>query len=180
MKQDTDTYWSKYYEQDSDFLYVSSYTLSKVISHIKERTTALDIGCGTGQLTRELFHRGFQVTGIDISSTAINLAESNTTKGIRYLHLDIEEDDVDKLGTFRLITCKLVYAFILDKIKFLKIVRDLLEPSGTFVIITPTKEMSPDKPKIAVDHNETMLELGKTFNKVEFFDDQRWRYYICS
>ena len=41
---------------------------------------AIDLGCGTGHYAIWLASRGFDVTGIDISPTAINLAKENAAK----------------------------------------------------------------------------------------------------
>lgn len=41
------------------------------------RGRALDLGCGGGQASAQLSERGFEVTGIDFSETAINLARAN-------------------------------------------------------------------------------------------------------
>ncbi|MBB2940388.1 ubiquinone/menaquinone biosynthesis C-methylase UbiE [Actinoplanes lutulentus] len=46
---------------------------------------ALDLGCGTGDLAISLAQRGFEVTGIDISPTAIERARAKAAA----LHLDI-------------------------------------------------------------------------------------------
>jgi ubiquinone/menaquinone biosynthesis C-methylase UbiE len=42
--------------------------------------TALDLGCGTGAKSIYLAKKGFKVTGIDISKTAINYAKENAKK----------------------------------------------------------------------------------------------------
>src|SRR4030066_2239690 len=41
---------------------------------------ALDIGCGTGTNTVYLAEKGFEVTGVDISPTAIEYAEKKATR----------------------------------------------------------------------------------------------------
>ena len=42
--------------------------------------TALDLGCGTGVKSIYLAQKGFKVTGIDISETAIKIAKKNALK----------------------------------------------------------------------------------------------------
>ena len=42
--------------------------------------TALDLGCGTGMKSVYLAQKGFNVTGIDISETAIKIAKENAFK----------------------------------------------------------------------------------------------------
>ena len=43
-----------------------------------EKTTVLDIGCGTGRIARSLAARGASVVGIDFSAKAIQLAKHHT------------------------------------------------------------------------------------------------------
>ena len=45
--------------------------------HPAAGATALDVGCGGGQLTIELARRGFRTTGVDVSATASELAQAN-------------------------------------------------------------------------------------------------------
>jgi len=42
--------------------------------------TALDLGCGTGMKSIYLAQKGFEVTGVDISETAIRIAKENALK----------------------------------------------------------------------------------------------------
>lgn len=94
-----------------------SQDITRFLSYADSDTpkTVLDIGSGTGQLTRELFHRGYKCVGIDVSLSAVKMAESLTVvpqASVTYLHFDIENDDLGKLprASYGLITCKLVYA----------------------------------------------------------------------
>ena len=47
---------------------------------IKPPARILDIGCGAGQLTLMLAERKYSMTGVDFSSTAIEMAEHNFKK----------------------------------------------------------------------------------------------------
>jgi 2-polyprenyl-3-methyl-5-hydroxy-6-metoxy-1,4-benzoquinol methylase len=70
----TETYWSKLYDNGRDFSLISSGELSKIITYldIKALRTRLDIGCsGTGQLTGELYHRGYRCLGMDMPRRAL-------------------------------------------------------------------------------------------------------------
>lgn len=59
----TDANWSRPYDQGRDFRPISTPELDKPLSFVKPTApkTALDIGCGTSQLTRELYHRGYTI-----------------------------------------------------------------------------------------------------------------------
>lgn len=93
--------------------------------------TALDVGCGTGQLARDLYHRGYQVTGIDISTEAISQAQASTiyTQGITFAVRDITKPPLPPCH-YGLITCKYVVAFIADRATFFRAIGTLLEATG--------------------------------------------------
>lgn len=74
--------WNKIYK-DRGLSYVSGSTgWGDVVKLLKKKQmrNILDVGCGTGAHLLELAKDGFQVTGIDVSTTAINLARSTFKK----------------------------------------------------------------------------------------------------
>jgi protein-L-isoaspartate(D-aspartate) O-methyltransferase len=114
-------------------------------------------------LTRELCHRGFKVTGVDVSKSAVKTASSLTTVPtleLFYKQMDVEKDDVADLPfqPYGLITCKLVYAFIHNKQAFFAKVISLLDNKGIFVVIMPLlDQVSTEKRKNAVGLEEIEL-----------------------
>lgn len=185
MNQTTDRYWSDYYDQGKDFGLITSQALTKILSFVDQGLpkTCLDIGCGTGQLTRELYHRGYECIGIDVSARAVELAKSLTVRdGLDYMPFNIEDENINNLPKrpYSLITCKLVYAFIKDKPSFLSKVASLLTERGTFVVITPlTTDVPPEKAGIAVDFDQTIAELKTVFKEVQSYPGQSVTYFIC-
>jgi 2-polyprenyl-3-methyl-5-hydroxy-6-metoxy-1,4-benzoquinol methylase len=178
MLDDLDTHWSKYYNQDKDFAVLDKTTIDKIVSSVSSvkisNRSCLDIGCGTGQLSREFSKRGFLVCGIDVSTTAINKAQlrADKNKGQQYLLFDIEKDETSKLHyqPYSLVVCKYVYAFINDKPKFLSRISTLLIPGGVFIIISQIKSDLPkDRQAIGIDHGKTLDELKNKFLSVESF-----------
>lgn len=119
MQSNLDQHWSHHYKKGGDFGLMTSQLLDKILDKADKTLPLnnLDIGCGTGQLTRELTHRGYICVGIDASSTAIETAKKLTvrTNELQYLHEDIESMDISSLPSrpYSLITCKLVYAFMI-------------------------------------------------------------------
>ena len=55
----------------------------------------IDIGCGTGRHSIELAKRGYQVTGIDLSSTLLERAKEKAKA--ENLHIDFQKHDARKL-----------------------------------------------------------------------------------
>ncbi|HEX6461855.1 MAG TPA: class I SAM-dependent methyltransferase [Candidatus Saccharimonadales bacterium] len=186
MNQDIDKHWSNYYNQGKDFGSITSQALTKLLDFVDQNLprTCLDIGCGTGQLTRELHHRGYVCVGIDASASAARLAKSLTVQdGLNYMLFNIEDEAIKSLPKqpYSLITCKLVYAFIKDKPNFLSKITNLLAERGTFVIITPlTIDVPPEKRDIAVDFDQTMVELRMAFKTVQTYKKHGITYFICS
>lgn len=173
---DTDVYWSRLYDQGRDYTLLSSGVLTRLLSFADNAIpkTCIDIGCGTGRLTRELYHRGYQCVGVDASTSAIRLASQLTVvarEQLRYVRFDIEHDDTRKLPQqpYSLITCKLVYAFIQDKPAFVQKVKQLLAPGGIFVVITPhTDETPKERSEIAVGDRELKL-LAENFQQLDMY-----------
>lgn len=179
--------WDEIYNNGTDFRAISQRDIDIIIGYISPSSgsiTSLDIGCGTGHLTRELWHRGFAPTGIDTSEKAIELARSYTVlddneNSYKVFNLETQAAADLTTKTFTLITCKLVYAFIDDKTTFLNNVSQLLAPGGVFVILTPLKNQVPkEKLHIAVEYEKTLQELETIFS-VETRQDTTQAMFIC-
>jgi len=77
--------WEKYYRETPlekiPWQKTQADYFTKLIDSGKIKAgTALDLGCGTGMKSIYLAQKGFKVTGIDISKTAINIAQENALK----------------------------------------------------------------------------------------------------
>ena len=101
----------------------------------------LDVGCGSGRLSRRLFERGFSVLGVDINPDAIHAAQHHAASadaaGRRLLFevADFAENALPQLhgGPFDVVVCQLVISIIGDvrhRANLLRHVRENLRPSG--------------------------------------------------
>lgn len=181
MNTTDDQFWSANYAKQRDYTQLKTADLLDIIQLTGATPGAhLDIGCGTGNLTRDLYHLGYQSTGIDFSEAAIALArQANiyTSKSLQYIHGDFMSLPFDE--TFSLISCKLVYAFMPDKPAFLKKVHSLLATNGSFVLITPVYEQGADVTPISVECSEVRSALQTTFSYV-IEKDLDWAVcFIC-
>lgn len=186
MYDDVDRYWSAHYSQGKDFSLMTSQFLDTILAHVDatQPKNNLDIGCGTGQLTRELNHRGYSCIGVDASRAAIETAKRLTLRKdeLQYVHGDIEQMEAPSFpgSPYSLITCKLVYAFIRNRAELLKKVQSLLGDKGSFVIITPViQSISEDKKEIAVDYDDTLRELSNYFNNISTLEGARVISFVC-
>jgi SAM-dependent methyltransferase len=57
-------------------------TLGFLISRLPVGAKVLEVGCGEGQVARELFHRGYRVTGLDSDSDAIVRAQGGGVRAV--------------------------------------------------------------------------------------------------
>jgi protein-L-isoaspartate(D-aspartate) O-methyltransferase len=94
---------------------------------------ALDVGCGTGQLTDGLHHLGYDAIGIDAAPTAIHRART-TYAGPTFMLGDIAAAAMSP-GAYALITTRLVYPFLPDPTGFLARAAQLLAPGGQLLVV---------------------------------------------
>lgn len=66
----------------------AQHELDTLTIHLKHGATVLDIGCGSGVPISRALARHFVVTGVDISSEMILLAQTNVPEG-SFIHADI-------------------------------------------------------------------------------------------
>jgi SAM-dependent methyltransferase len=101
---------------------------------------AVDLGCGTGNYAIYLAGRGFQVTGIDISPTAIGIARDNAkSQGARcdFIVADVLGDLNEAKGTFDFAYDweLLHHIFPEQRTKHVENVSRLLRPDGRYLSV---------------------------------------------
>jgi SAM-dependent methyltransferase len=100
---------------------------------------ALDVGCGTGALARQLAALGAQVVAIDVSPAAIQAAdheakESGETPLPQFQVADLLAPASLPHGPFELVTCVLALHDSPDPERALRAIAKLLHPRGRFVL----------------------------------------------
>jgi SAM-dependent methyltransferase len=99
----------------------------------REPGSALDVGCGRGDLGAELIARGWEVAGVDPSPGAVELA--------RRRGLDAHVGTVDALDSaeqqFDAVTMIHALEHVVDPLRDLAAVHALLAPGGTLVVEVP-------------------------------------------
>lgn len=108
--------------------------LGPVLAKLKSRSSALEIGTGTGVLLDSLQMAGFTtLVGIEPSTSAIVLAPPHRQVWIKQ---GIFEDQHFKPETFDLVCCFMTMEHVLDPKVITDIVFRLLRPGGAFVTVT--------------------------------------------
>ena len=95
----------------------------------------LDMGCGTGAMTRYLDAHGYDMTGIDVSEEMLTIAKEKSSQDILYLLQDMREFEL--YGTMRAAVsiCDSMN-YILeedDLLQVFSLVNNYLDPGGIFI-----------------------------------------------
>jgi SAM-dependent methyltransferase len=111
--------------------------LEKVGVELDSSLTALDLGCGHGLIGGELMKRGCRVSFAD--ETSCLLPEYTDAD---FHEIDIEKDDVGRLGTYDLVICSNVLEHISEPDRLILSLDRLLEPGGR-LYLSWTNWLSP-------------------------------------
>lgn len=97
---------------------------------------AVDLGCGAGAYTVELARRGFEMTGVDFSGKAIDLAKDRARKAgveCRFVVADLILEPVGDTFDLAFEWEVLHHVFPEDRPAYLDAVRGLLNPEGLYL-----------------------------------------------
>ena len=96
-------------------------------------SSALEIGCGTGQLTRQLVPLGLDLTAIDIAPSMVSAARRIVGDDVRFEACAFEDLDVPD-GTFDLVISATAFHWIDPEVGFVKAAA-LLRPGGWLALL---------------------------------------------
>jgi len=126
------------------------------------KAPVLEIGCGTGPLIRWITSEGFSGTGIDISTTAIEIAREQTTdSGINFIQGDYCYTSAFNNSKFDLIVDGSCFHCIVedsDRKLFLKKSYELLNENGVFVLFSSCSPIN--KKSFAEKYKSEIFEKG--------------------
>jgi 2-polyprenyl-3-methyl-5-hydroxy-6-metoxy-1,4-benzoquinol methylase len=140
------------------------YLVTALIKHFfKDRGDLgiLEVGCGTGGLTKELTKFG-NVTAFDISSDAVEFCKQNGLKNV--FVQDVQAlDQTNYVGKFDLILALDVLEHIQDDLLAMEKIRDMLKDGGLFFINVPAHKFLWSEHDEALEHKRRYhsLELTK-------------------
>lgn len=111
------------------------YLVSLLKKYGVEDGLVLDMGCGTGAMTRYLDAHGYDMTGIDVSEEMLTIAKEKSSSDILYLLQDMREFEL--YGTMRAAVsiCDSMN-YILeedDLLQVFSLVNNYLDPGGIFI-----------------------------------------------
>ena len=137
------------------------FILNAVSEKIAKGGKILEIGCGIGNISRQLGHYGYFVTGIDSDPVSIDVANSKNTKtNIRFLNVNAE-DYANNENSFDAIICSEVLEHLISPDSIIKLAKKMLKTDGIFVVTVPNgrgpRELLVTRPVIWLRDNGGFL-----------------------
>ncbi len=143
--------------------------------YVKNKITA-DIGCADGYGTQFLADYSNKTTGVDYSAETVKIAnEKHKNKtNLNFISssvppLPFEDNSMEVITAFQFIE------HIEDRLGFIKEVKRVLKPGGTFLCSTPNIKMSIARNPFHVHEytfDEMKKEAGSVFDKIELYGVQ--------
>lgn len=111
---------------------------------LNEKTTVLDLGCGTGTISFYLAQKGFNVLGVDISKRALQLAnksagELGLKNKVRFIRKDISKLNLGE-KKFNLIICSEILEHLEKEKIILNKIYAYLRKNGVLIVSVPSKK----------------------------------------
>ena len=123
--------------------------------------TVLDVGCGGGILSDSMARRGAEVTGIDLSTKALRVAQLHAleaeTKGVTYREVSAEALAQERPGTFDVVTCMEMLEHVPDPASVVRACAQLVKPGGW--VFFSTINRNPKSFLFAIVGAEYLLRL---------------------
>lgn len=136
-------YYEKYWDRDSDVsdndcttLERKRQLLSVLSSHINPGDAVLDLGCGGGQFTTLLKDAGYNAIGMDLSASAIEMAQRNHP-GVPYKVLNSDSSIPAEDASYEAVWTTEVIEHVLDVHGFLSEINRVLKSEGLLILTTP-------------------------------------------
>lgn len=178
MKNEKSKKWDAYYASGQDFDRLSEEELDAIIAAAGHPETALDLGCGTGELIERLEKRGIRATGMDFSDEAMIRAKERIGSSIIECDLNNIPDNFLENSRYDLVFLKLVVAFIGNRDQLFRFVGKILSPDGTLIIVTPISnaEKATVRPEVSIDEDTLLSDLRRRFSEIRLLIEIRRKF----
>ena len=123
--------------------------------------SVLDVGCGGGVLSDAMARSGANVTGIDLSSKALRVAQLHAleaqTPNVNYREVSAEALAEEQPGTFDVVTCMEMLEHVPDPASVVRACSALVKPGGW--VFFSTLNRNPKSFLLAIVGAEYVLNL---------------------
>jgi SAM-dependent methyltransferase len=126
------------------------------VAGISSGDPVLEVGCGTGQLTRGLLARGLHVTALEPGPSLIALARQNLQGEVEFVNARFEDAPLPR-ERFAAVFCASAFHWIDPKVSWQK-TADVLVPGGTLALI---QYCGLEEPHSKPDQDAVLAALGK-------------------
>jgi 2-polyprenyl-3-methyl-5-hydroxy-6-metoxy-1,4-benzoquinol methylase len=113
--------------------------IEKLQSYLSTEDHVLDVGCGTGTQCGDLASNVKQVTGIDISSKLLAIAEQRKAgreiENVEFIQTTVFDERFEP-GSFDVVMAFYVLHFLEDTDEVVRRTNELLKPDGLFILET--------------------------------------------
>ena len=121
----------------------------------------LDVGCGGGILSDSMARKGAQVTGIDLSSKALKVAQLHAleagTEHVDYREISAEALALEQPASFDVVTCMEMLEHVPDPASVVQACATLVKPGGWVFLSTINR--NPKSYLFAIVGAEYLLKL---------------------
>jgi 2-polyprenyl-6-hydroxyphenyl methylase / 3-demethylubiquinone-9 3-methyltransferase len=123
--------------------------------------SVLDVGCGGGILSDSMARKGAEVTGIDLSTKALRVAQLHAleanTANVSYREISAEAMALEQAGGFDVVTCMEMLEHVPDPASVVKACSELVKPGGW--VFFSTINRSPKSFLFAIVGAEYLLQM---------------------
>lgn len=180
--------WNTYYssKEREPFLHLTDEQVDAILTKFPNAKSALDIGCGEGQLLIQLEQRDIATVGIDVSDGALKEARKHVVG--KLIEGDFEQFTFPNNSSFDLVFVKFVIAFIQNPKAFFEKIDRMLKTRGGFILLTPVTQKldsSSEKEEVFVEQSVLDKFMPQYFPKIEETvlyseDNKKLSLYICT
>ena len=160
-------------EEEIMFGLLKQYTRGRQIHQMR----ILELGCGSGRISRELQKQGHEVIGYDFSEEAVKKAVAD---GVNAKRANLDEGIPEENGLFDVVWAGDVVEHVFDPIGLLKESARVLKPGGIILITIPSDVglVSRVKMLFGISHQEQMYYSSGFYKHHTFFTPRLIRYML--